>query len=134
VTENADKTKANEELIAALKKEAADAHAEVEKTKKEIQAAHAREMKAKKEATSKEEKQTSTLTPPPEPASVHGHEEGKPHYIGAWQKFYPTCGDPNPDFKDETECADCHTHLGAKEVAEKLKACPNCGGHNAKRL
>jgi predicted RNA-binding Zn-ribbon protein involved in translation (DUF1610 family) len=62
----------------------------------------------------------------------HGHEEGKPHYIGAWQHFCPTCGDPNPDFKDETICTDCGTHLGAKEVAEKLKACPNCGGHSAK--
>ena len=78
----------------------------------------------------------STETKPPlvSNGDMHGHEDGKPHYIGAWQQFCPTCGDKNPDFKDETECEDCHAHLGSKEVAEKLRACPNCGGHRAKKL
>ncbi len=74
----------------------------------------------------------STATEPK--TDEHGHEEGKPHYIGAWQQFCPTCGDKNPDFKDETVCQDCGQHLGAKETVEKLKACPNCGGHRAKAI
>ena len=83
---------------------------------------------------STETKQPPTPPTPPDLHADHGHEEGKPHYIGAWQQFCPTCGDKNPNFKDETECEDCHTHLGSKEVAEKLRACPNCGGHRAKKL
>jgi hypothetical protein len=64
----------------------------------------------------------------------HGHAEGQPHYIGSWQRYCPTCGDQNPDFKDETTCDGCGVHLGAKEVATKLKACPNCGGHSASMI
>ena len=85
-------------------------------------------------SVSTEGKQPPSPPTPPDPHAGHGHEEGKPHYIGAWQQFCPTCGDKNPDFKDETECEDCHAHLGSKEVAEKLNACPNCGGHQAKKL
>jgi hypothetical protein len=78
----------------------------------------------------------------------HKHEEAKPpetekapHYVGPWQKFCPTCGDQNPDFQDETECKDCHTHLGAAKNIKtpenpdgKLVVCPNCGGHRAKLI
>lgn len=56
------------------------------------------------------------------------------HWVGPWQKYCADCGGINPDFKDETECQDCHMHLGAVEVAEKLKACPNCGSKKAKKL
>jgi len=115
----------------SLKQELAEAKAAAEKYKKDAQAATARAGKeAKKVAASK----TSTPPAPPDPEADHGHETGKPHYIGAWQRFCPTCGDENPDFKDETQCEDCGAHLGAKETAEKLKACPNCGGHKAKRI
>lgn len=71
---------------------------------------------------------------PSPPNHDHSHSEGQPHYIGAWQQYCPTCGDKNPEFKDEVECADCHTHLGAKELAVKLKACPNCGGTHAREI
>lgn len=106
-----------------------DLRAEIEQLKKE------KPKKTVEKHGGKKQTPPLTLTPPASPpasATEHGHEEGKPHYIGAWQKYCPTCGDSNPDFKDETECEDCHIHLGAKEVAEKLKACPNCGGHRAK--
>jgi len=75
------------------------------------------------------EQSTPNLQPP---LSPHSHKENEPHFIGAWQRYCPTCGDQNPNFKDETECVTCHTRLGAREVAQKLKACPNCGGKNAK--
>ena len=115
----------------SLKQELAEAKAAAEKLKKEMQAATARAGKeAKKVAASK----TSTPPAPHDPEADHGHETGKPHYIGAWQRFCPTCGDENPEFKDETQCEDCGAYLGAKETAEKLKACPNCGGHRAKRI
>ena len=76
---------------------------------------------------------------PPNPNQEHDHSshsvsKEQPHFIGTWQHYCPTCGDANPDFKDETECSTCHTHLGAAATAEKLKACPNCGGKQAKRL
>ena len=119
------------EEVADLRKELVESKAAAEKYKKDAQAATARAGKeAKKVAASK----TSTPPAPPDPEADHGHETGKPHYIGAWQRFCPTCGDENPDFKDETQCEDCGAHLGAKETAEKLKACPNCGGHKAKRI
>jgi DNA-directed RNA polymerase subunit RPC12/RpoP len=131
---------------ASLKQELAEAKAAAEKYKKDAQAATARAGKAaKKESASKTSTRSipsnipviiSTIAPQAshDPEADHGHETGKPHYIGAWQRFCPTCGDENPDFKDETQCEDCGAHLGAKETAEKLKACPNCGGHRAKRL
>jgi hypothetical protein len=72
------------------------------------------------------ENEIETTTPTPGP--------GKPHYVGTWQQYCPDCGDKNPEFKDETECPDCHMHLGAKDQVEKLKACPNCGGHKAVEL
>lgn len=116
---------------ASLKQELAEAKAAAEKYKKDAQAATAR--------AGKEAKKQAAIKPPAPPAphdpeADHGHETGKPHYIGAWQRYCPTCGDENPEFKDETQCEDCGAHLGAKETAEKLKACPNCGGHRAKRL
>jgi hypothetical protein len=36
-----------------------------------------------------------------------------------------------PDLKDEAACDDCGLHLGSREFAEKLEACPRCGGHKA---
>lgn len=64
----------------------------------------------------------------------HNHtEEGKPHYVGPWQAYCPTCGDKNPDFKDEIVCDTCGQHLGAEKTAITLKACPNCGGKKASR-
>lgn len=71
--------------------------------------------------TSKEERDTEK-TPMPE------------HWVGPWQKYCTDCGGVNPDFKDETECQICGMHLGSREVAEKLKACPNCGSKKAKKL
>ena len=60
--------------------------------------------------------------------------DGVPHYVGSWQKYCPTCGDKNPEFKDETVCKDCGTHLGSKKTVEKMVTCPHCGGKNAKPL
>jgi ribosomal protein S27AE len=59
-----------------------------------------------------------------------------PHYVGKWQKYCPTCGDANPEFKDETLCSTpgCGMHLGAVEDLPKIKACPNCGGKEAKTI
>lgn len=117
------------EEVADLRKELVESKAAAEKYKKDAQAATAR--------AGKEAKKQAAVKPPAtphDPEADHGHEQGKPHYIGAWQRFCPTCGDENPDFKDETQCEDCGAHLGAKETAEKLKACPNCGGHRAKKL
>lgn len=59
-----------------------------------------------------------------------------PHFVGKWQKFCPACGDPNPEFKDETLCSTpgCGMHLGAVEDLPKIKACPNCGGKEAHKL
>lgn len=53
------------------------------------------------------------------------------HIFGVRQHFCPAGNEKNPDFKDETVCDDCGLHLGAREVAEKLSACPNCGNHKA---
>jgi hypothetical protein len=105
-----------------VKKEALDA-------KKALEALRRKRENKKPEppSTSTQEKETSN----PPPTDEHGHAEGQPHYIGSWQRYCPTCGDQNPEFKDETTCDGCGVHLGAKEVAEKLKACPNCGGHSA---
>lgn len=59
----------------------------------------------------------------------------EPHFVGKWQKHCPTCGDKNPEFKDETVCdpdkGGCGMHLGSKDDVEKMKACPNCGGSKA---
>jgi len=120
-----EKVEISEEELTSLK-------AELENSKKTIET-------LKKEENKKPTKKSAPEPKEPEPSKpsveeTHGHEEGKPHYIGAWQQYCPTCGDKNPDFKDETQCEDCGAHLGAKETAEKLKACPNCGGHSAKKL
>ena len=67
---------------------------------------------------------------------AHKSEETsvKPHFVGHWQRYCPECGEQNPDFKDEIECEGCGMHLGAKEDAVKLKACPNCGSKKAKEI
>jgi hypothetical protein len=113
---------------------------ELDQTKKELFAAKGRAAKAEK-AASKTSKTENTNPKPAEPIrdeavpqDSHSHEEGKPHFIGSWQRYCPTCGDQNPEFKDETVCEDCGTHLGAKQIVEKLKACPNCGGTRAKAI
>lgn len=72
-------------------------------------------------------------SPNQETEHTHEHNENNPHFIGTWQQYCPTCGDKNPEFKDEVECGTCHTNLGAEETATKLKACPNCGGKKAIR-
>lgn len=61
----------------------------------------------------------------------HSHDPAKPHYVGPWQQYCPTCGDKNPEFKDEVACDTCGANLGAAETATQLKACPNCGGKKA---
>lgn len=80
---------------------------------------------------------TDLPTPKPQAPNLHTHEHetpGQPHIIGAWQRYCPTCGEANPDFKDEVICDTCGTHLGAKAVVEKLKACPNCGGKKSHQI
>jgi hypothetical protein len=99
----------------------------------------AEEAEAKLEAALSPKVQSQNLSPqekaiePPKVPNPHSHSPDEPHYIGSWQKYCPTCGDQNPEFKDETECSDCHTSLGEKAKAEKLKACPNCGGTHARQ-
>ena len=134
------KVEISEQELATLKTDRDKALNAAEDSKKALEALRRKREQPKKPtqdehpSASTEGKQTSSPPAPPDPHAGHGHEDGKPHYIGAWQQFCPTCGDKNPNFKDETECEDCHAHLGSKEVAEKLKACPNCGGHRAKKL
>jgi len=94
-----------------------------------------------KEATKRREQSAKVyekLHPEPvkETKMEQKKEEAPPHFVGKWQKFCPACGDPNPEFKDETVCSTpgCGMHLGAIEDLPKLKACPNCGGKEAKKL
>jgi hypothetical protein len=47
------------------------------------------------------------------------------HMVRPWEKFCPDCGSDNPEWKDETECVDCHTPLGAVKYVSKMKKCPN---------
>jgi hypothetical protein len=103
------------------------------KLKKEVQLAKMREKKVSLKGGKQLAEQFEKKEEPPKPEE-HTLDEKKPHYVGPWQRFCPTCGEQNPDFKDETECKDCHMHLGPVAYVEKLKACPNCGGHNAKKL
>ena len=97
--------------------------------KRQVQAYKMRE-KLPKPPTSQPPKQEL-----PTPTS---EEEKSPHFVGTWQQYCPTCGDKNPDFKDETICdpktGGCGMHLGAVAQVEKLKACPNCGKTHARRL
>jgi hypothetical protein len=58
----------------------------------------------------------------------------KSHYVASWDRFCPLCGEPNPSFVDEVRCKDCKRPLGSRETAQKLKACPTCGGHEAERI
>ena len=144
MTEKPKMVEISEEELAALKNKVIFQFEELKKKDQEVLLAKAREKKKEKKESQtlnvkngtggnvSEQKAMTSDTEPSVP--THGHEEGKPHYIGAWQQYCPTCGDKNPDFKDETKCKDCGTHLGAVEIAEKLKACPNCGGHNAERI
>jgi hypothetical protein len=135
------KIELTEEQYANLTRESENARAsatkateEANKAKKDLEALR-RKREAKKpeppSASTQEKDFNTVLTSNPAPTPEHGHTEGQPHYIGSWQRYCPTCGDQNPDFKDETTCDDCGVHLGAKEIAAKLKACPNCGGHSA---
>lgn len=82
-----------------------------------------------------EQDHPAETTDPPEKTEKIVQE---PHFIGNWQKHCPTCGDTNPDFKDEIECdkdeGGCGMHLGAKDNLKNLKACPNCGGTKAKLI
>lgn len=49
------------------------------------------------------------------------------HAMSITDAYCPTCGDPNPDFKDEIECKDCGHALGAEATLDKVKNCPGCG-------
>lgn len=74
------------------------------------------------------EQETGREEPPTEKV------EPPAHFVGPWQQYCADCGDKNPDFKDETKCTACGMHLGSKDAAPKLKACPNCGGKDAEVL
>ncbi len=52
----------------------------------------------------------------------------KVHYVKSYHQNCPECGEPNPEFKDETECSSCHKPLGGLETAQNLPGCPYCGG------
>lgn len=56
------------------------------------------------------------------------------HIVRPWEKFCPDCGGDNPEYKDETECVDCHASLGAAKYLPKLPACPNCKSSKPARL
>jgi hypothetical protein len=73
------------------------------------------------------EKLKSEERPVPSPIPI---KQAKPlghPKIPSYMQFCPTCGDRNPDFKDEVRCRECGMHLGETEAARKLEACPNCG-------
>jgi hypothetical protein len=100
--------------------------------KRQVQAYKMREKLPKREPASTEKPTTEKTT-----VSAAQTEEN-PHFVGSWQQYCPTCGDKNPDFKDETICdpknGGCGMHLGAIKDVEKLKACPNCGKTHARRI
>ena len=114
--------------------------ARVEKSENEIKGLKLRtDRKEKREnpaPTQKETQKEPESKPAETKTSIENVETDKhehPHF-NKWQRFCPTCGDQNPEFKDETQCVRCGTHLGAKEnlsTAENpnapIKVCPNCG-------
>jgi hypothetical protein len=117
-----------ESLVAYLAKK----DSEISNLQKELAEVKARRNVADKEYARKH----------PEPTETSKIEEKKeeppkpPHFTGSWQKWCPTCGDTNPNFKDETICSTpgCGQHLGAEEGIKDLKACPNCGGHKYDKI
>ena len=62
--------------------------------------------------------------------------ETETHQTVSWLKDCPTCGEGNPDFKDETVCEgpSCGKHLGSIDTAKKLKSCPFCGSKKVKQI
>jgi hypothetical protein len=67
----------------------------------------------------------------------HTHDDRsneKAHFVPAWDAYCAQCGEPNPDFKPEVRCKSCGRVLGSRQIAEKLKACPTCGGHEAEPI
>ena len=54
-------------------------------------------------------------------------KKGVDHARSITDQFCPECGDPNPEFKDETECKECGRSLGAVETLSRVKQCPGCG-------
>jgi len=51
------------------------------------------------------------------------------HFGDARIERCPDCGERNPRFaeKDETECENCGTSLGAKDTIKNVHSCPGCG-------
>lgn len=55
-----------------------------------------------------------------------GDKSTKDHTFKPWQAACSTCGEKNPEFKDETKCADCGQKWGSVETARKMDYCPGC--------
>lgn len=56
------------------------------------------------------------------------------HATHSYDKNCPTCGDKNPDYKeDQATCIDCGQPVGTPVEIEKgeVTTCPTCGGHEA---
>lgn len=76
----------------------------------------------------------STPSEPESSPENPSKESTEPHYVGSWQKVCPHCNIPNPEFKDETTCKGCGSHLGEAILAKGFKACPNCGGPDVEQF
>lgn len=107
--------------ITALKKE--NLELTMKKRKKQL-----------KEANISTPEPVTVSTPEPEVKSTP--ESPTKHFLKPYDKVCSDCGEPNKDFKDETMCdpskGGCGKHLGALEFAQKLVACPECGGKSLK--
>ena len=151
-----------EALYAALAVENEKLRKENKTKDKQISAFRMREKNSKvtSQTTQKTETASAYTEPPaiatPEPPHTHTeneplHKEPGPddvvpeHLVPDWSMLCPECGKPNPNFKDETECRNCHAHTGSIETVKKLaldaekrgdptKVCPYCGTDKFKDL
>lgn len=101
--------------------------AELEATKKKMKGYAGQIGVLKRERSTPEPTPSGHQPTSSAPEAKEAAPEEPQHPVHSYEKFCPDCAAPNPSFKDETECKNCHVHLGAAAQVEKLAACPFCG-------
>lgn len=64
----------------------------------------------------------------------HQGFESPPHYATPWSPTCETCGDPNEDYRSETECENCGHSLGRIATVKDIDDCPGCGAHGGVKV
>lgn len=121
-----------EDELKAERRKNIESDATIDELKAKVKSLTEQNSRLRKKEPEQSEPKPEVMAPPQSapaatPAPAPAVPQAPTHSMSITDAYCPTCGETNPQFKDETECKECGHALGAIETLAQVKNCPGCG-------